>query len=535
MRTTLLCLVAILLCSAAAPADAAEPLGYRGDGSCIADGKPPVTWSEKENVKWRTPLANWGYSSPVVVNGRVFLTTEPGWKQDFPTLNCFDAATGKLLWQREVNQLPATGLTEEKQAESLRQYQDILAKWRTSYQLLYDWQTGQDKDKALKKMAAMGLQFDPKSFNASYGVLRRAKFPWKEFCFRKAGFQSETWQHGCGYSISCVGQSFPTPVTDGQSIYVATAFMGFACYDFDGNLKWLRFSPGSYGGKWGVDYCKFARSPLLYGDLLISDMADVVRAFDKKTGQTRWSHDLTGGKCTSMVLPAIITCGDTDILLSKNRAYRLPDGKELTVEGWRLQGITRLAKHDERNVVFFTGGGEHGNWENKGKSETPPPVAARFTLEGDTLKVKVLWSGIDGRAVGGHTGIVYHDGKLHHPSGRILEALTGKTLAGGRSRRDRATPGTRHLLWIANGHVYGVDSDRPREGAPRGRCEVYTLDGKKVAENFLPVAPVEGEKAPQIIQQTGYPSWTFSYSCPFTIAGDRIYIRSNDDLWCIGK
>jgi hypothetical protein len=551
----------------AGPAAGGEVMGYRGDGSCVAEGNPPVRWGEGQNVLWRTPLPNWGYSSPIVARERVFVTTEPGWKHDFPVLNCFDAGSGRLLWQREVNQLPATGLSAERQEEVLREYRDILAKWRKSYRLFHEWHSAADaegKKQALEKMASLGLKFDAERFQASYGVLRRADFPWKEFCFREAGFQSETWQHGCGYSISCVGQSFPTPVTDGEHVYVATAFMGFACYDLDGNLKWLKFSPGSYGGKWGVDYCKFARSPLLHGNLLISDMADLVRAFDKRTGELLWSHDRTGGKCTGMTLPAIITVDGTDVLISKSRAYRLPDGKELTVEplrrsrvarlleddepagesravplptgeevtarGMKPCGITRLVKHDERDVVFFTGGGEHGNWPDKGNNEIPPPMAVRFSLDGSTLRGEVLWSGINGQKVCGHTGIVYHDGKVYW-RGCVLDAETGRLLAGTRRKRQGATPGTRHLLWVADGHVYGLQAGKEGEGI----CEVYTLDGERVAVNVLPTAKTEGEKADQIIEQTGRPQWSFSYACSFAIAGDRIYVRSNDDLWCIGR
>jgi len=34
----------------------------------------PLTWSETENVKWKTPLPGEGWSSPVVADGRVWLT-----------------------------------------------------------------------------------------------------------------------------------------------------------------------------------------------------------------------------------------------------------------------------------------------------------------------------------------------------------------------------------------------------------------------------------------------------------------------------
>ncbi len=530
-RLTLLLLSLATIPALAAPVRAAdEVVGYRGDGSCVAEGTPPVTWGTETNVAWRAPVPNWGYSSPVVSRARVFLMSEPGWKHDFPVLNCYDAETGGLLWQREVNQLPATNLTEAEQQASLATYRDILAKWRESYRRFHAWHTAEGeaaKKQAVERMLDFGIEFDPERFQASYGVLRRAKFPWKNFRFEQAGFQSETWQHGCGYSISCVGQAFPTPVTDGEHVYVATAFMAFACYDFDGNVKWMQFSPGSYGGLWGVDYCKFGRSPLLHKDLLISDLADMVRAFDKRTGALKWAHERFGHKCTSMVLPAVITCGKTDVLLSKGGAYRLPDGTPLTVEGVGLHGITRLVKYDEPNVVFFTGGGQHGNWPKEAAHE--PPLAVRFTLEGTVLKGEALWSGINGAREFGHTGIVYHDGKVYF-HGYILDAATGKVLAGTGRRGRGATPATRHLLWIAGGHVYGVSGRKDNVAT----CQVFGLDGEKVAENMLPTAEVKGEKADQVICQTGYPAWGFSYGCPFAIFGNRLYIRSNDELWCIG-
>jgi hypothetical protein len=84
---------------------------------------------------------------------------------------------------------------------------------------------------------------------------------------------------------------------------------------------------------------------------------------------------------------------------------------------------------------------------------------------------------------------------------------------------------------VAGGHVYGIKSGK--EGVGVG--EVYTLDGKRVAQNELPTAPPTDEKADQIIEQTGRARWSFSYACSFAIAGDRLYIRSNDELWCIGR
>lgn len=51
------------------------------------------------------------------------------------------------------------------------------------------------------------------------------------------------------------------------------------------------------------------------------------------------------------------------------------------IEGGSDFGALAVVKHDERDVVFFTGGGEHGGWENKGNCEVCPPSAVRFRLE----------------------------------------------------------------------------------------------------------------------------------------------------------
>jgi outer membrane protein assembly factor BamB len=49
---------------------------FRGpDGQGTAAAGLPVTWSETEHVTWQTPIHGRGWSSPIVVGGRVWLTT----------------------------------------------------------------------------------------------------------------------------------------------------------------------------------------------------------------------------------------------------------------------------------------------------------------------------------------------------------------------------------------------------------------------------------------------------------------------------
>ena len=70
--------LALGLCALLSPAQEAESwASWRGPlGTGVAPGaNPPLTWSETENVRWKTPLPGTGHASPVVFGDRVFLTS----------------------------------------------------------------------------------------------------------------------------------------------------------------------------------------------------------------------------------------------------------------------------------------------------------------------------------------------------------------------------------------------------------------------------------------------------------------------------
>lgn len=79
--------------------------GPRGDGHVTtADGKPlgiPLHWSESNNIKWKTELPLLGLSSPVVIDGNVWLTTATEDGQDYFVLSV-DAKSGKLLTNEKL-------------------------------------------------------------------------------------------------------------------------------------------------------------------------------------------------------------------------------------------------------------------------------------------------------------------------------------------------------------------------------------------------------------------------------------------------
>nr|CAX69044.1 Quinonprotein alcohol dehydrogenase-like [uncultured bacterium] len=102
-----LLLAAVLLINAhAARADWPQFRGPLGDGHVTAAGDSttlglPLTWSETENVTWKTPIPLRGWSTPVVLGGQVWLTTADPAGHDFYAIGV-DAETGKIVHNLKV-------------------------------------------------------------------------------------------------------------------------------------------------------------------------------------------------------------------------------------------------------------------------------------------------------------------------------------------------------------------------------------------------------------------------------------------------
>jgi outer membrane protein assembly factor BamB len=78
--------------------------GPRGDGSSLATNVA-LDFGKDRNVKWAVPIDGSGYSSPVIVGKRIFLTACIE-KEQKRILLCLDRATGKELWRRVVLKAP---------------------------------------------------------------------------------------------------------------------------------------------------------------------------------------------------------------------------------------------------------------------------------------------------------------------------------------------------------------------------------------------------------------------------------------------
>jgi len=97
---------------------------FRGPNAGTSQGeKLPLKWSTTENVEWKIEVPGRGWSSPVVWNGRIFLTTvekkgeyeaakkglyfggermKPSADEHRWLVMCLDFATGKTLWRHEA-------------------------------------------------------------------------------------------------------------------------------------------------------------------------------------------------------------------------------------------------------------------------------------------------------------------------------------------------------------------------------------------------------------------------------------------------
>ncbi len=63
--------------------------------------KAPLHWSDSTNIVWKVPVKGLGWSSPVVFDKQVWLTSAAKDGKEFYTL-CYDLETGKLLDEKTI-------------------------------------------------------------------------------------------------------------------------------------------------------------------------------------------------------------------------------------------------------------------------------------------------------------------------------------------------------------------------------------------------------------------------------------------------
>lgn len=80
--------------------------GFYGTGVVYQDNVPQ-TWNgaTNENIVWKTAIPIQGYNSPIVWEDKIFLT---GANEAIREVYCFEKASGKLLWQTKIENIPGS-------------------------------------------------------------------------------------------------------------------------------------------------------------------------------------------------------------------------------------------------------------------------------------------------------------------------------------------------------------------------------------------------------------------------------------------
>jgi hypothetical protein len=200
--------------------------------------------------------------------------------------------------------------------------------------------------------------------------------------------------------------------------------------------------------------------------------------------------------------------------------------------GWRFEGYEAMLNREQPDVLFFNGNGQHNGYTPRDGIKLP--AAVRFALDGDALRATVLWNGVTGGAPkreGGPVGMVCQDGKLFLSNGVVVDAATGKAIAGA------SAPLTYHVMLRSEKYVVGLTKKAPNAKPPvrSALLSVCTLDGKPAASMVLTRTPHTPEQRASLLACSVNEEWgNFSYGWGLALGGDHIYVRSVMNVVCIG-
>ncbi|MCA9054369.1 MAG: PQQ-like beta-propeller repeat protein [Planctomycetaceae bacterium] len=97
--------IALCLALDARAADWPQFRGPTGQGQ-VAETSIPLTWDEQQGIAWRAPVEGLGWSSPVVVADRIYLTSAvpQGDEAQLLVAECRALKDGSIVWRRELQQ-----------------------------------------------------------------------------------------------------------------------------------------------------------------------------------------------------------------------------------------------------------------------------------------------------------------------------------------------------------------------------------------------------------------------------------------------
>ncbi len=254
--------------------------GNEGTGE-VPGGKPPVTWSEDENVVWKTPLPGLGNSTPVVWGDRLYLTTAV-----------------------ETDEAAATG-AEGGDDEQRGRRRGRRGRGGGGGNKVYDFRV---------------LAID----RATGAVV------WNKSVARAV-------PHERGHQTG--SQASNSPVTDGRFLYAHFGSRGVHCLTLEGEPVWSRTDFGRMRTR---NQFGEGSSPALVDDTLIINWdhegESFITALDARTGEDKWRE--ARDEPTSWSTPVVAEVdGKMQVIINAtnaSRAYDLESGEEI----WSCKGMT---------------------------------------------------------------------------------------------------------------------------------------------------------------------------------------------------
>lgn len=305
--------------------------------------------------------------------------------------------------------------------------------------------------------------------------------------------------------------STPSPVTDGEHIWVMTGTGWLRAFDFDGNEQWSRNISDDYwafGLNWG-----FASSPLLHEDALYvqvlhgmrTDDPSYVLRLDKTTGETVWMVERPTNaqreSPDSYTTPALLQYGDTTEIVITGGDVVTGHDQQTGQELWRADGLNPSNNGAYRIVASPLIVGE----TIIAPTRVRPMLALKAGGRGDITTSHLLWSFDSGPDVptpvsDGELLYVVQDNGVAH----ALDITTGETVYTER----RLEPGTYSASPIlADGKLYATSED--------GVTTVY-----RAGREF------------EIIAKNSLPGYTLSTP---SVSDGHLYIRAGGTLYAIAE
>ena len=368
--------------------------GFRGPSGngVAAGGEAPLTWSTTENVRWAVDLPGRGWSSPIIWNGRVYVTTAIGSKP-------FKQPSPGLYGNDYIAELRKQGLPD---------------------------------DEVLKRVRQRDNEAPEESDEIRYVVIAL-----------DAGTGKVIWEREAHKGLPSGGRhrkntyASETPVTDGERLYVSFGQnIGMFCFSFDGELLWKRqWAPTRIYLDFGT-----ASSPVVHGGRVFvqqdSEDGSQLTALDAKTGTDLWRTPRVydGFLKSSWSTPFVwAQQGRTEVVTTGHgmiRSYDAARGEEL----WRLTipGITMPTPSPlVSNGVLYVGTGAQNGEGSRPFFAIRPGASGDITpKEGETANTFVVWK--QPKASGYTPSALVHDGRVYlvHDTGimGVYAADTGREL-----------------------------------------------------------------------------------------------------------